>query len=104
MVLARDVFQVKYGQMDAVLAAFKEAAESLSGGPMGFRILTDVSGPHFTLVIESIAESVDAHRARMMANFEDPELAASMGKISQFFESGRREYYTVEYDSEGWGD
>lgn len=99
MVLVRDVFQVKFGQMDKVLEVLKVAAEKDLSTTSVSHILTDISGPHFTLVIETKAESVDAHWAAMQESFKDPELAETMGSVMQLVESGHREYYTIEYEA-----
>ena len=99
MVLVRDVFQVKVGQMDKVLEAFKAASERDLSTTRISRILTDISGPHFTLVIETKAESVDAHWEAMQEIFKNQELAEEMGSVMQLVESGHREYYTIEYEA-----
>jgi hypothetical protein len=100
MYLVRDVFQVKFGHMDKVLAGIKAASEANPGRAGTTRVLTDASGSMFTLVFESKIESIDGHREAMMVAFEDPEMAQSMAEIGQYFESGRREYYNIEYEAE----
>jgi len=99
MILVRDVFQIKVGHMDQVLALLNDAAESMPENSRISRVLTDISGPHFTLVFESKAESVDAHREQMMASFQDPATAAAMGRMMEYIESGHRTYYTIEYEA-----
>jgi hypothetical protein len=98
MVIARDVFQVKVGQMDNVLALLEKARAEGQGTGDVSRVLTDISGNHFTLVFETSGESVDAIRERMMASFSNPELAEIMGSMMQYIESGHRTFYTVEYE------
>jgi hypothetical protein len=99
MFLVRDVFKVKFNQMDKVLAALQSAAETNPDRTGIGRVLTDVSGDMFTLVFEARVESIDAHREAMMASFQDPELGQTMAEIGQYFEQGRREYYQIEYES-----
>ena len=52
MILVRGVFQAKYGKGDDPVALFKEAHQKW---PQGYadRILTDVSGTFFTVVVET---------------------------------------------------
>ncbi|MCC2629836.1 MAG: hypothetical protein K0S14_3486, partial [Thermomicrobiales bacterium] len=53
MLLARQVFQAKYGRGDELLALFRELnARMRDAGELTpqFRILTDVTGPFFTVV------------------------------------------------------
>jgi hypothetical protein len=99
MVIVRDVFQVKIGQMDNALALLKKAQDEGQSSGNITRVLTDISGNHFTLVIEGSGESVDAIRSAMMASFEEPELAEYMGAMMQMIESGHRTFYNVEYEA-----
>lgn len=98
MILSRQVFQVKYGHMDEVLAALK----GMQGGNMPFnntRVLTDISGPNFTLVIETKAESVDAYMKALQAMFETPGQGGGEDVFMNLIESGSREFYTIESES-----
>ncbi len=100
MILARQVFQVKFGHMDEVLAVLKKAAESGQSTSNITRVLTDISGNNFTLVLETKAESLDAFWDGLQASFEDPEMAAQANPVMQYVESGHREFYTIEYEAE----
>jgi hypothetical protein len=54
MILVRDVFQAKYGQGGALVALFKEVREKWpESAQYAYRILTDASGPFFTIVTET---------------------------------------------------
>jgi len=99
MILARQVFQVKFGHMDEVLAGIKKAAESGQSMP-NTRVLTDISGNNFTLVFETKAESLDSFWDGLQASFEDPEMAEQANPFMQYIESGHREFYTIEYEAE----
>lgn len=97
MILARQVFQVKYGHMNEVLAAFKAMGTNM---PMqNTRVLTDISGNNFTLVIETKAESVDAYLKALQAMFQDSGQAGMEDTFTQNIESGSREFYTIEFES-----
>ncbi len=100
MILVRQVFQVKYGHMDKVLEALKAAAESDMSSSGASRVLTDISGNNFTLVVETKAESLGAFWEGLQASFEDPEMAARAEPFMQYIESGHREFYTIEYEVE----
>ena len=101
MILVRQVFKVKFGQMDKVLAAFKEASESVQGSSTISRVLTDISGDNFTLVFEAKAESMDAYWSALQERFKYPEMAKMFNAMMEPIESGHREFYTIEYESEG---
>ncbi len=100
MILARQVFQIKYGQMDKVMGALKAAEEAGLSSNIT-RVLTDISGPNFTLIFETKAESVDAYWEGLRAAFEDAETTAQMANMMPYVESGHREFYTIEYEAEG---
>jgi len=100
MILARQVFQVKFGHMDEMLAALKAMSGSGQGSSGITRVLTDISGNNFTLVFETKAESVDAYWEALQASFKNPEMTAQGNPFMQYIESGHREFYTIEYETE----
>lgn len=100
MILVRQVFQVKYNQMDKLLAAIKKYAESGTTASNVTRVLTDISGPNFTLVFESKAESMDAYWEALQASFASPEMADMADIFTDNIRSGYREFYTIEYEAE----
>ena len=101
MILVRQVFQIKYGHMDEVLTALQAVNESDRGSAHISRILTDISGQNFTLVFESKADSLDAYWEALQASFGESELSKQMNEITQYIESGRKDFYTIEYEAEG---
>jgi hypothetical protein len=101
MYLVRQVFQVKFGHMDEVMAALKTASESGPQPSGNMRILTDVTGHNFTLVFETKAESLDAYWEDLQTSFQDPEMAEQTNALMQYMESGHREIYTIEFELEG---
>lgn len=99
MILVRQVFQVKFNQMDKVLGALKQAMGNGAGSGNISRVLTDISGNNFTLVFETKAESMDAFWEGLQESFQDAGAADQMNAIAPFFESGHREFYTIEYEA-----
>jgi hypothetical protein len=99
MIVERLVFRAKYGQGDTVVSAFKEWRERFeSRFGLKSRLLVDVVGPMFTVVVENeyrdmahVAES----EAREREFFADPEFQAWFASWSQATESGTRELYRV---------
>ncbi len=103
MILVRQVFQIKFGQMDQILEKLRGIAAEAEpeGSRTGVtRVLTDISGPNFTLVFEWKAESLDAYWESLQSAFEDPVLGAQMAAIAPHMESGYREFYTIEMEVE----
>ena len=96
MILVRHVFQVKFGKMDAVLAGMAEMrAMGESLGLSQGRVLTDLSGPMFTLVQEVEVESLEAWQAGSQKMFSSPEWQGASTTMPDVFESGRVEFYTI---------
>lgn len=101
MILVRDVLQVKFGKMDEVLAGLKAAtAEDNPMAAAVSRILTDRSGPYFTLIVETKAESMDAYWATMQAGFQSAAAGGQENPMNQFVRSGYREFFNIEYEAE----
>ena len=100
MLVVRDVFQAKYGRGDELVALFKEIAGhwEQSHHPIslhGFRILTDASGPFFTVVTELEVEGFAVWPQFMAAEFALPQFADWFSRMMPLVESGRREFYNV---------
>jgi hypothetical protein len=100
MILVRDVFQAKYGRGDELVQLFKEIyklmeQEGMAGDAM---LMTDLSGPFFTVVTEQKVESLEAFFAEMREGFSRPEFGEWFAKTAELIESGRREFYTIEGD------
>ena len=98
MIQVRELFQVKFGHMDELLAVLRTMTEWMTIETDGAlrRVLTDASGQMFTLVLESEAQSIDAYMLTMAANFNDPRMAEMMAQLMAHVEHGRREFYNIE--------
>lgn len=100
MVLARAVFQAKFGKANELVAAFKEMNTGMTAAQMESvqpRILTDISGSFDTVVVETTHESLAAleqFRAAMFAAMDDNSSGDS--PADGLIVSGRNEYYTIE--------
>jgi hypothetical protein len=99
MIIVRYVFQTKFGRNDAMLKAYKEL------GPLipeqlpqvrRSRLLTDRSGPFFTVVNELDFESMAVWEASRSAMFSSPLFGELMARTGDTIESGRAEFYNLE--------
>jgi hypothetical protein len=95
MILVRDVFQAKYGKGGDLVALFKELDEKLTGQYRS-RILTDASGPFFTVVTEMEVESLAKWEQLAAEVFSDPEFGDWFARTTPLVDSGRREFYNIE--------
>ena len=75
MLLVRQVFQAKYGRGDELVTLFQELNQRMrDAGELSsqFRILTDASGPFFTVVTETEVESFLPGKAGSVRRWSNP--------------------------------
>ena len=94
MIVVRGVFQAKYGKGDDLVQLFKEANAMWPTG-RNARILTDLSGPFFTVVSEAEYDSFSEWEANAQVYFGDARFGAWFERMVPLVESGRREFYNV---------
>jgi hypothetical protein len=94
MIIVRDVFQAKYGKGGELVNLLKETSQDMPGGFQ--RILSDASGPFFTIVTEIEVANLAAWENLMTEVFADPKFARWFERMVPLVESGRREFYNVE--------
>jgi hypothetical protein len=95
MIVVRDVFQAKYGKGGDLVALFKEAKESWPR-EYATRILTDASGPFFTVVTETEVENLAAWEQSSAEVFAMPDFGDWFARMEPLVETGRREFYNIE--------
>ena len=97
MIVARQVFQAKYGKGDDVVAICKEFAQRIQADEpsLRVRVLTDVSGPFFTVVTELEVESLAAWEHMFSREMSQPWMGPLFGRMPDLVESGHREFYRV---------
>ncbi len=98
MLLARQVFRAKYGRGDELVALFTELharTREAGGTAPRFRILTDLSGPFFTVVTEVEVASFADWEGRFRELMDRPWMGEWFGRMMPLVESGSREFYTV---------
>lgn len=101
MIVVRTELQCKWGCVQEVLERTKAGFEQLGGQATAIkrtRVLTDLSGSHDTVILESEVESLDAYFAMLKALFASPEfkaMAEARGDDHPY-QSGVRNFYTIE--------
>lgn len=96
MFIVRDVFQAKYGKGSDLVALFKEFRSKIATTVAEYRILTDASGPFFTVVTEMQFESMSAWEQQSTEIFSRPEFGDWFVHMMPLVESGRRDFYKIE--------
>ena len=99
MVVIRNVFQLKFGKAREAVALMKEGVaiqkRALAGVDFSTRVLTDVTGPFYTLVLELTVPNLATFENYAPRLFGDKDWQANYQKIGSLVESGYREIFTV---------
>jgi hypothetical protein len=99
MVVIRNVFRLKFGKAREAIALFKEgiAIQKRAGAGLDFstRLLTDVTGPFYTVVLEITAPNLAAFEAEAPRLMGDKDWQANYQKIAPLVESGSRDIFTL---------
>jgi hypothetical protein len=94
MIVVRDVFQAKYGKGGELVGLLKESLPEMARGYQ--RILSDASGPFFTIITEIEVANLADWENLMAEVFTNPKFSQWFERMVPLVESGRREFYNVE--------
>lgn len=97
MIVVRNVFQLKFGKAKEAVALMKEglAIQKRIGLDIPARLLTDLTGPFYTLVLELTVPSLAALEANQPRLMGDKDWQANYQKFAPLVESGYREVFTI---------
>jgi hypothetical protein len=99
MVVIRNVFQLEFGKTREAVALVKEGMgiqkKALAGIDFSTRLLTDVTGPFYTLVLELTVPSLATFEGAAPRLFGDKEWQANYQKLAPLVRSGYREVFTI---------
>jgi hypothetical protein len=97
MIVIRNVFQLKFGKAREALAVMKEgiAIQKRLAADGSARLLTDVTGAHYTLVLELTVPNLATFEAMAPKVFGDKDFQANYQKMVPLVESGHREIFTI---------
>ena len=99
MIVIRNVFQLKFGKAREAIALMKEGGaiekRVMSGLDYSSRVLTDVTGPFYTLVLEITVPDLATFEKNSPRLFGDKEWQAHYQKVAPLVESGHREIFTI---------
>jgi len=97
MIVIRNTFHLKFGKAREAVAVLKEgvAIQKRAGSPFPTRILTDVTGPFYTIVLELTAPSLSVFEAEAPKILGDKDWQANYQKLVPLVESGGREVFNV---------
>jgi hypothetical protein len=95
MIIVRIVFHARQGHIRPMVAAMQQATANVPDRP---RILTDLSGPMNTMVMESRHASLAAYEQWRTAFFQSSEFQGGEDSMNIWLESGATEFYTIEQE------
>ena len=97
MVVIRNVFRLKFGKAREAVPLVKEgvAIQKRAGLNVSSRILTDLTGPFYTVVLELTVPSLGAYETEARRFMADKDFQANYKKLVPLVASGYREILTV---------
>jgi hypothetical protein len=99
MVVIRNVFRLKFGKAREAVALMKEGLaiqkRALTGIDFSTRLLTDVTGPFYTVVLELTVPNLGTFEGAAPTLFGNKEWQANYHKLSELVESGYREVFSI---------
>lgn len=97
MIVVRDVFRLRFGKAREAVALWQEGIEFLRRAEdvRDARLLTDLAGPYYTLVLETAFDSMSAFDRALHAELGDPAWREWYQRFVPLAESGYREMFTV---------
>jgi len=106
MIQVRDTFHIRFGRIDGAVKHFQRLMEAAPAdffpGGLRYELLTDLSGPMYTLREALHFPSIQAWEDGLQSLFARPEYDAWFKDWKQFVEDGEREFFRVEQDNAGW--
>jgi hypothetical protein len=95
MIVVRDIFQVKFGRMKEAKEIWKEGLKHAPPAMSRPRLLTDLTGQYYTLVLESTYKDLGDYEAAQQKTMSAPEMGAMYQKFVPLVDSGKREIFTI---------
>ena len=99
MIVVRNVFHLKFGKAREAVALMKEGLtiqkRALAGVDFSTRVLTDVTGPFYTLVLELTMPNLASLESATPRLFTDKDWQANYQKMTPLVESGYREVFSI---------
>ena len=99
MIVIRNVFQLKFGKAREATALMKEGLaiqkRVVTGVEFSTRLLTDLTGPFYTLILELTVANMSSFESYAPKLFGDKEWQAYYQKLAPLVESGHREIFTI---------
>ena len=97
MILVRDIFQLKFGKAREAMDLLKKQIANMVAergfGPS--RFLTDLTGPYYTLIMETVYNDLGEFEQSIHKMFKSEDWKKGYQQFAEMVESGRREIFTI---------
>jgi hypothetical protein len=94
MILVREIFQIKFGRMKEAKEIWKEMMKIMPADNKP-RVLTDLTGPYYTLVLENTHKDLSHFEAELHREMSGSDFGTWYQKFIPLVDSGRREIFTI---------
>jgi len=94
MILVREIFQIKFGRMKEAKEIWKEMMKIMPADNKP-RVLTDLTGPYYTLVLEHTYKDLSHFEAELHREMSGSDFGTWYQKFIPLVDSGRREIFTI---------
>jgi hypothetical protein len=97
MIVVRNVFHLKFGKAKDGVALMKEAItiQKKMGVDVSQRLMTDLTGPFYTLVLEITVPNLAALETQMPRIMGNKDFQANYQKFAELVHTGYREIFTI---------
>ncbi len=94
MIIVRDIFQLEFGKAKQAIELLQQGREALqrAGYPVD-RLLADMTGDFYTLVMETRVESLSAYEQALGNTRDASDWQATYERLVPLVMSGRREVF-----------
>jgi len=96
VIVVREIFQLHFGKAREAIELAREGRRlEEAAGAAASRMLVDVTGTHYTLVLEAEYESLAQFEERSRKGMDTPEWKAWYARFVPLVREGRREIFRV---------
>jgi hypothetical protein len=97
VIVVRNTFSAKYGKGDALVEITRELLSALKNDPRvsAPRILTDLSGPAFTVEMEFQVATLAVFETVFAELVRGPAFAQWFGRVQALVDHSTRQFFTV---------
>lgn len=105
MIQVRTVYQIKFGKVDQAISLFNRLPSLVPAAmaqDIHYHVLSDVSGPMYTVVEELMIPGLADWESSRQALFRHPDFAGWFKEYQLYVEQGYSGLYTLEGECEEW--